>query len=53
MKRVIRIVVKCPWKKKLIKFDFCAYHCKYNCGYDDNFGRNIRCSYPIIRKYNL
>ncbi len=50
---VIRKMVKCPWKKKFVNWETCAYHCKYNGGYDEQYSMKIWCSYPTLRKGRL
>lgn len=50
MKRAIRMMIKCPLQKRFVKFNTCAFKCRYNCGYDKQFSMNIWCSYPTLRK---
>ncbi len=49
MRRAIRKVVECPWKKEFINWDTCAFHCNYSGSYNEFFGY-INCNYRKNKK---
>ena len=48
-KRTVRRMVKCPLQKRFVRWETCAFYCKYGQSYNVHWKEAIWCSYQKVR----